>query len=233
MESVKPRPSTYALGIDLGKRVDPSAMSLTEHTAAGRYLVRHLERLPLGMGYNAQADRIGELFLRAVARLDAEQEEAESRADLFTEPYMRPPVARAYGRIQLFVDCTGVGTAVVDDILREHPDLEHAKIVGVLFGSSEHFTLKPGGKEASLGKAWLVSKLQALLAPPARVELPPIAEADALIEELRNYEVRRNESDGRLTAGAFKVGTHDDLATALALSCLPVKIYTACSESYF
>jgi len=130
MESVKPRPSTYALGIDLGKRVDPSALSLTEHTAAGRYLVRHLERLPLGLGYNAQADRVGEIFLRAVARLDAEQTDAERRADLFTDPLSRPPVAHAWGRIQLFVDCTGVGTAVVDDILREHPDLEHAKIVG-------------------------------------------------------------------------------------------------------
>jgi len=41
----------------------------------------------------------------------------------------------------------------------------------------------------------------------------------ALAEELLTYEVRVSES-ANLQAGAFKTGTHDDMATALGLACL-------------
>jgi hypothetical protein len=37
--------------------------------------------------------------------------------------------------------------------------------------------------------------------------------------ELRVYEVRVSE-DAKLSAGAFKTGMHDDMATALGLACL-------------
>ena len=66
----------------------------------------------------------------------------------------------------------------------------------------------------SLGKAYLVSRLQALL-QSGRLHLPRTAEAEVLTDELLTYEIRvdKNAND---RYGAFRVGTHDDLVTALA-----------------
>ena len=49
--------------------------------------------------------------------------------------------------------------------------------------------------------------------------MPDTAQTRALAAELRVYEVRVSE-DAKLSAGAFKTGTHDDMATALGLACL-------------
>jgi len=68
----------------------------------------------------------------------------------------------------------------------------------------------------SLGKTWLVSRLQVLL-QTGRILLPKTAEAEALAKELMDYEIRVTEQAND-TYGAFKVGTHDDLVTALGLA---------------
>lgn len=52
-----------------------------------------------------------------------------------------------------------------------------------------------------------------------RVHLPQTREAFALKEELMNYTSRVNENTNT-EFGAFKVGTHDDLVTALGLARL-------------
>jgi len=67
-----------------------------------------------------------------------------------------------------------------------------------------------------LGKAWLVSRLQMLL-QNGRLHLPRTAEAEALARELLDYEIRVSE-DANDRYGAFRVGTHDDLVTALGLA---------------
>ena len=73
-----------------------------------------------------------------------------------------------------------------------------------------------GGRRVSLGKAFMVSRLQALLGS-GRLHLPRTAETGALTRELLNYEIRV-DGDGNERTGAFKVGTHDDLVTALGLA---------------
>jgi hypothetical protein len=70
----------------------------------------------------------------------------------------------------------------------------------------------------SLGKAYLVSRMQALI-QTRRIELPRTREAEELAEELLDYEIRVDE-DANDKYGAFKVGTHDDLVTALGLAML-------------
>jgi hypothetical protein len=62
------------------------------------------------------------------------------------------------------------------------------------------------------------SRLQALL-QTRRVRMPETDQTRALAEELRTYEVHVSD-DAKLAAGAFKTGTHDDMATALGLACL-------------
>lgn len=70
--------------------------------------------------------------------------------------------------------------------------------------------------EVSLGKAFLVSRLQALL-QTRRLHLPRSPEAEALAQELLDYEIRVDENAND-RYGAFRVGTHDDLVTALGLA---------------
>lgn len=65
-------------------------------------------------------------------------------------------------------------------------------------------------------KGYLVSRLQALLGA-GRLHLPRGREAAALTDELLTYELRVN-GDGHARAGAFRVGTHDDLVTAVGLA---------------
>jgi len=113
------------------------------------------------------------------------------------------------------VDATGVGLPVVD-LLRER--LHGGQVVAVYFtyGHRRAETVEGGQRRVSLGKAYLVSRLQALL-QCGRLHLPPTGEAQALTEELLNYEIRVDENATE-KYGAFKVGTHDDLVTALGLA---------------
>jgi hypothetical protein len=72
------------------------------------------------------------------------------------------------------------------------------------------------GCEVRLGKAWMVSRLQAL-AQTGRLHLPQSAGAEAARKELLDYEIRVSD-DGHDSFGAFKTGRHDDLVTAIGLA---------------
>lgn len=50
-----------------------------------------------------------------------------------------------------------------------------------------------------------------------RLHLPRTAEAETLAEELLDYEIRVDQ-DANDRYGAFRVGAHDDLVTALGLA---------------
>jgi hypothetical protein len=74
----------------------------------------------------------------------------------------------------------------------------------------------PSEGEIKVGKAWMVSRLQVLL-QSGRIHLPRSAEAEALARELLDYEIRIFE-DANERYGAFRVGSHDDLVTAMGLA---------------
>jgi hypothetical protein len=111
----------------------------------------------------------------------------------------------------VYVDATGVGLPVVD-ILKAAAT--NTRVVPVFFTHGDHRTEEKG--EVLLGKAFLVSRLQALL-QTGRLHLPRSAEAGALAAELRDYEIKVSD-DANERSGAFKVGSHDDLVTALGLA---------------
>jgi hypothetical protein len=113
----------------------------------------------------------------------------------------------------LYVDATGVGTPIVD-VLRAASVGDIARLVAVYFTHGDRRKVERG--EVKLGKAWLVSRMQALL-QSGLLHLPRTAEAEALGKELLDYEIRVTE-DANDTYGAFRVGTHDDLVTALGLA---------------
>ena len=118
-------------------------------------------------------------------------------------------IARAKEEPWVYVDATGVGQPIVD-LLRE----QYPYVTPVYFFHGDRRLIDSAG--VKLGKAWLVSHLQALL-QTGRIHLPNTPEARVLAEELLDYEIRVDENAND-KYGAFRVGTHDDLVTALGLA---------------
>lgn len=209
-----------AIGVDIGQRVDPTAIAVVEReqrvesptlgvaameaarsaaelrppieaAASERrvwhHTARYLDRLPLGTPYPAVADRL--------ARIAANVQQKTGQ------------------RATVFIDATGVGQPVVDELrLHDVP----ARLVAVYFTYGDRRIVEHHGR-VTLGKAYLVSRMQALF-QGNRLHLPPgHPEAETLVKELLDYEIRVDQ-DANDKYGAFKVGTHDDLVTALGLA---------------
>lgn len=111
--------------------------------------------------------------------------------------------------MKLYVDATGVGQPVMD-LLKG----AGVRATAVYFTHGDRRTKDDAG--IKLGKAYLVSRLQALL-QTERIHLPDTPEARQLAKELLDYEIRIEENAND-KYGAFKVGTHDDMVTALGLA---------------
>jgi hypothetical protein len=205
------------IGVDIGQRRDPTAIVVTKaerrpSAQAGRsevhHLARHVERLPLGTPYPEVASRVKEVAAGAAGH---------SSATVLT----------------LYLDATGLGTPIVDMLQAAGVK---GRLVPVYFTHGDRRNVVEG--EVRLGKAWLVSRLQALL-QSGLLHLPETTEARQLGQELLDYEIRVSENAND-TYGAFKVGTHDDLVTALGLATqedvapialLPTLLYS--SPSYW
>ena len=184
------------IGVDIGQKRDPTAVCVAESEwrvvgsrTETHFTIRHLERLPLGTPYPEVVERIGRITDQVRARTGE-----------------RPTV---------YVDSTGVGQPVVD-LLRKR--VQSGQVVAVYFtyGDQRTESREDGYLRVSLGKAYLVSRLQVLLGS-GRLHLPRTREAGVLTDELLTYELRVDEN-AHETFGAFKVGTHDDLVTALGLA---------------
>lgn len=191
------------IGADIGQKRDPTAIAVAElewRTVDGRsrdhHLIRHLERLPLGTPYPEVAAR-----LNAVATALRQRRTGGAGGG----------AGGSGGTLAaLYVDATGVGQPVVDLLT-----VRGVRTRAVYFTHGDRRVTQDNGS-VSLGKAWLVSRLQALL-QTGRILLPHTDEARALAKELQDYEIRVSEQAND-TYGAFKVGTHDDLVTALGLA---------------
>ena len=99
------------------------------------------------------------------------------------------------------------------------PFVSEPKVTAATSTRGDRLNGRSGMQNMSVGKAYLVSRLQALF-QTTRIQLPAdYPEADAMVRELQDYEIRVTE-DANDRYGAFKVGTHDDLVTALGLAVL-------------
>ncbi len=184
------------MGVDIGQKRDPTAICVAQlesrqgsRMPEWHYLVRYLKRLPLRTPYP-------EVVLRV--------EKAARRVREMTD--VSP---------ELYVDATGVGTPIVD-LLREGTSAVRS-VVPVYFTRGDRRTEDEadGNRQVKLGKAWMVSRLQALL-QTNRIHFSKTPEAPVLKQELLDFEIRVDE-DANERYGAFRVGTHDDLVTALGL----------------
>ena len=187
------------IGVNIGQKRDPTAFAVVDleyrevnvaQRQKGRrqshYLVRFLERLPLGTPSPGVARRLGQICQRV------------------TERGRRPTV---------FVDATGVGSPLVSLLKSEATE---ARVWEVYFNHGDRLLEDSSERRVTLGKAYLVSRLVTLLESD-RLHLPKTSEAKVLAHELLEYELSVTENANELY-GAFRVGTQDDLVTALGLA---------------
>jgi hypothetical protein len=223
-------PTAIHVGVDLGQRVDPSAIAVVEvgqrdtdrtevgyrpHPATGEliyntwtveetfYRTHHLERLPLNTSYRDVAWHIVALLTTLSDR----------------ELAMRLSGAWTHGRIgrALYLDATGVGIPVAEDVRALVQTDEKASQWDVYPLTFTH-GLTYDRSAGRLGKAYLVSHLQTMLQSD-RIDLPKSdPEVEAMVRELKDYDITISQ-DGADTYGA-KIGSYDDLATALGLATL-------------
>jgi len=191
---------SYVVGVDIGQRVDPTALAVVEtrHNAQARgyYIVLFLRRLKLGLLYADVATQI--------ARLDTKlrKEASKNRLD---------------AGVTYILDATGVGQGPSEQIAQalnaqSYADVYRCYLTGGINPIADDETM-----QIKLPKTQMVSSLVAVF-DSDRIELPARSkEFDAMVNELSSFEIRVSE-EGRNSFGAFKVGKHDDLVTALGLA---------------
>ena len=200
---------TVVVGVDVGQRRDPTAIAVVEHTPRERAQVTPASRPSSALVLDATVQTEQHYVVRHL--------EALPLGTLY--PVMAARVAdvcavvgrRTGAHPDLFLDATGVGTPILDVLSAAQVP---AYLYAVYFTHGDRRVWGTG--ELHLGKAWLVSHLQALL-QSNRLHLPQTREAEALGKELLDYEIRVDEQAND-RYGAFKVGAHDDLVTALGLA---------------
>jgi hypothetical protein len=184
-----------SIGVDIGQRVDPTAIAVVEREERrrnddpARTDVHHVARFLERLSLGTPYPEVARRLVTVVAGVRE----------------------RTGERPRLFVDATGVGQPVMD-LLAEGGVAAYVNPVYFTHGDRR----VEERDRIALGKAWLVSRLQALL-QTGRLHLPSTAEAKVLAQELIDYEIKVDQ-DANDKYGAFKVGTHDDLVTALGLA---------------
>jgi len=222
------RISGVHIGLDIGQKSDYSALVVAEvgerpsketyrdyrdgkvrAVPESIYRVQEVKRLPLGTPFGQVAQEVVNL---AAAVRDFEHDLRQVGAKAPMRSYDHPL------SVDIFADATGLGAPVMEmteHTLRVSSKTDRALLHPITFTYGDLFNRETG----SLGKAYLVSRLQVLL-EHGRLELPKSNPTTTLmVDELLNYEIRI-DPDANVKYGAFAVGTHDDLVTALGLACV-------------
>jgi hypothetical protein len=218
------------IGLDIGQKSDYSAVVVVqvgerpgpqtyrsyrtgdlEHVPESTYKVRHLARLPLGTPFRDVAQEVVNLVGGVWAW------EKELRQEGYILP-TEPQLTR-----DLWMDATGMGLPVVEMVknaLAVSAKTDQCLVHPVVFNYGDRY--KRGEFEGHgdvLGKGYLVNRLQVLF-EQRQLTLPKgDPQTDAMVEELKAYEIRVDENANE-RYGAFVVGAHDDMVTALGLTCI-------------
>jgi hypothetical protein len=203
----------YAIGLDLGQSVDPSAVCVIREVPAppavtgiyfnkrGKevaappsgpptYWVQWLERFALGTSYPAVIERVKYLMTK-------------------------PPISEKNCR--LVIDRTGVGRPVGDMFVMARLDPSFVTITG---GDSSH--RDEGNRNAHrVAKSLLVSTLEALFHANELLIAEDLEESEVLKVELQSF-TRRISDNGNYSAGA-RTGKHDDLILSIAIAVWHLK----------
>ena len=186
-------PNSCFVGLDLGQAADYSAIAILERQGIGEdvpLLCRHLQRWELRTSYPA--------IVADTARMmnSAEVQRIAGR--------MRPVLA---------VDATGVGAPVIDLLKREpmKAQLEPIQITGGDSVTREYGLTR-------VPKRDLVSAAQVALQTERLKIAEELPEAQTLVRELENFQVKINLDTAHDSYGAWREGTHDDLVLAVSLA---------------
>ena len=186
------------LGVDIGRRRDPSAIAVVEERrvktgwdAANwaevfgiKTVVRYVERMPLGTSYTKVVERI------------------KTVKEMLVET---PPIA-------VVMDATGVGDAVVE---MAHRAEIGCRLAPVTITSGDEVTESDGWWKVP--KRELVANLQVMLEERKLRIAGGMAEVSTLVREMQEMRVRVGPS-GREQYAARGKGEHDDLVMAVALA---------------
>jgi hypothetical protein len=221
------------IGVDVGQKQDPSAIAVAElrwlgegHERQGVLYVRHLEALPLGTPWADVARRVAAVASGVADRLYGEWRlEYERRqitaASVFASEYEAEngPVSPPTPQVYLRVDATGVGSPIVDLIesALHGRGAAYTRVQPCFFTHGDKLTRS--GKTFSVGKGFLVGRLKALQQAGLLKIAPGILDAEAVVDEFLDYEIRVDERANE-RYGAFRTGAHDDRVTALGLAVL-------------
>ncbi len=210
------------IGVDVGQIHDPTAIAVAEVIQKDTGKLRYTEPIQ-SLGHFEKGQwiapdgfdpvMVSEYTIRHIKRLPlgtSYPDVALHIADMLCSPLF------ARRDVRVLIDVTVVGRPVYDDLKKEiglRKEARHVQLKPITFSHGEKYNRSTG----VLAKAFLVSRLQSLL-QGGRVHAPDTPEVKVMLEELRVYEIKVSD-DGKDTYGA-SIGKHDDLATALGLSCL-------------
>jgi len=202
-----PVPTRYTLGLDLGKMSDYSALAIASERPERTDLILGKARL---VPYWADDPSYDLPWLQRWPLRTPYQTIAEDVAK-------RVAVlsGNTANEVSLYVDGTGVGTAVVE-ILRQQEAIkvmgERFKIVTITAG--REVTQVTGGWHVAKGE--LVSVAQVALQRGRLNVAPRLPEARTLRDELGTFEVTLTEAAN--ATFSHRDGKHDDLVLAVALA---------------
>ncbi len=183
---------TYFIGLDLGQAQDYTALAILERPNAGggerTYLCRHLQRWPLKTSYPT--------IVADVSRI-----------------VRSPELKGGQAQATLALDATGVGAPVVDMFRAAHLPVHLVPIQ--ITGGSE---VSHDGDVSRVPKRDLVSSSQVALQTGRLKIAPELPDAQTLVRELQNFQVKINLETAHDSYGAWREGTHDDLVLAVALA---------------
>ncbi len=182
---------TYFMGLDLGQAQDFTALAILErqgHARGSVYHCRHLQRWPLKTSYPA--------IVADVSRI-----------------VRSPELKGGQAQATLALDATGVGAPVVDMFRAAHLPVYLQPIQ--ITGGSE---VSRDGDVSRVPKRDLVSSSQVALQTGRLKIAPELPDAQTLVRELQNFQVKINLETAHDSYGAWREGTHDDLVLAVALA---------------
>lgn len=231
----EPVPNTITIGVDVGQRQDPSAVVIAEQFHDDFHRIRTVERLALQTAYPDVAKRLAAIYNYTVGRIIDQQVAEDRRTGVaitrrFTEfePSADAKFLRASACVYVMVDATGCGLPVVD-FLRESAGIAAGHLTGVMFTAGSGVNVRRGAKDGTVSKGHLVSRLQSLIGF-GRIKWPRSAAADALVDELKTFDLN---ATGATPTWDARAGHHDDLVCACALAVLiDAGRFTSGSERY-
>lgn len=196
LDALSRRP-VIRIGVDLGQSQDYSALAVTEQIERDgkpAFVVRTIERLPLGSTYAAAAERVA--FILGELRRKSDADEADGRPGV---------------RLECVIDRSGVGAAAVE-LFRERGvrPLVEVTIVG-----GDAVTERADDGRIMMGKVHMITRMR-VQHEQRRLDVPRSEMGRLFADELRDFRGDRTPA-GNQTFSA-RSGAHDDVLIAAALS---------------